>query len=188
MYNDGTEIPNVTDNADWLTLATPVYCFFQNTADADTIVKYGALYNWYAVESDRLPPDNWHVPTDVEWDTLQFFLIANAYNWDGTTEGNKISKSLAAMTDWRLHDTQGRIGNDLPSNNRSGFSGLPGGVRHGNIEGDFCCRYEYGHWWTATDTVTTHAFIRRLFWGHDGIGRAMNLKECGNSVRLVRNY
>ena len=99
-YNDGTAIPYVTDSAAWVNLTTPGYCYFNNMVNADSIRKFGALYNWYAVDTKKLAPAGWHVPTDAEWDTLENYLIANGYNWDGTTDSNKIAKSLAAKTDW----------------------------------------------------------------------------------------
>jgi len=75
--------------------------------------KYGVLYNWHAVKTGNIAPPGWHVPTEAEWDTLQNYLIANGYNWDNTTSGNKIAKSMAAQTDWIGSTFQGAIGNDL---------------------------------------------------------------------------
>ena len=91
-YNDGSAIPLVTDSAAWVNLTTPGYCYYNNTTNADSIKKYGALYNWYAVDTKKLAPAGWHVPTDAEWDTLQNYLIANGYNWDGTTDEQQDSK------------------------------------------------------------------------------------------------
>ncbi len=130
-YNDGTAIPYVTDNSAWANLSTPGYCYYGNDSAANA-VKYGALYNWHAVNTGKLAPEGWHVPTDAEWDTLQNYLIANGYNWDGTTTGNKIAKSMAAKTDWNSSSTAGAPGNDVQSNNSSGFSALPGGYRYNN--------------------------------------------------------
>jgi uncharacterized protein (TIGR02145 family) len=76
--------------------------------------KYGVLYNWFALATGKLAPQGWHVPTDADWDTLHNYLIANGYNWDGTTTGNKIAKSMAAQTDWYTGTTTvGAIGNYL---------------------------------------------------------------------------
>jgi len=103
-----------------------------NTTNADSIKKYGALYDWYAASPTnvkKIAPAGWHVPSDAEWDTLQNYLTAKGYNRDGTTTGNKIEKALAAKTDWVTYSTNGTIGSDLSKNNSSGFSALPGGYR-----------------------------------------------------------
>ena len=49
-YNDGTPIPNVTDNAAWVALATSAYSWYNNDA-ATNKATYGALYNWFAVDN-----------------------------------------------------------------------------------------------------------------------------------------
>jgi hypothetical protein len=46
-YNDGTAIPLVIDNDAWSALTTPGYCYNENQTNADSIKKWGALYNWY---------------------------------------------------------------------------------------------------------------------------------------------
>jgi len=61
--------------------------------------------------------------------SLENYLIANGYNYDGTTTGNKIAQSMAAKTGWTSSTTPGAPGYDLNSNNSSGFSGMPGGRR-----------------------------------------------------------
>ena len=104
-YNDGSDIPHVTDSAQWANLSTPGYCFYNNTTDAVAQKKWGALYNWYTVETGKLTPEGWHVPTNNDWRLLELYLIVNGYNWDGTTDSNKIAKSLAAKTDWNSSDS-----------------------------------------------------------------------------------
>src|SRR5674476_633708 len=72
-YKDGTAIPLVTDNKVWINLPTPAYCWYDN--DATTYKNtYGALYNWYAVNTGKLAPTGWHIPTDAEWTTLQNYV------------------------------------------------------------------------------------------------------------------
>jgi len=41
----------------------PAYCW-DNNDERDKNKKYGALYNWYTVETGKLCPIGWHVPTD----------------------------------------------------------------------------------------------------------------------------
>ncbi len=84
---------------------------------------------------------------DAEWTKLENYLIANGYNYDGTTTGNKIAKSMAATTYWNSYANAGAIGNILPANNSSGFSALPGGYR-GN-EGSFFNIGNTGVWWSS---------------------------------------
>jgi uncharacterized protein (TIGR02145 family) len=182
-YNDGSLIPLVTDGAAWAALKTPGYCWYDN--DIKNKSKYGALYNWYAVDTKKLAPKGWHVPTVAEWDTLQNYLIANGYNWDGTTTGNKIAKSMAAQTDWKTDTNPGATGNDLFKNNKSGFSALPGGWRF--FIGFFNLFGRFSVWWSATEDAASNACDRRL--GHDDgtLGRGVLPKSCGFSVRLLRD-
>jgi len=187
-YNDGTPIPLVTDDTAWKKLTTPGYCYYNNTTNADSIKKYGALYNWYVVNTKKLAPKGWHVPTDAEWTTLENYLIANGYNWDGTKTSNKIAKSLAAKTDWETNANPGAIGNDLTKNNRNGFSALPGGCRD-NRFGNFNVVGYYGIWWSASvsDNDASYAYNRHLISDFDRLTRLVNGKSYGCSVRLLRD-
>lgn len=183
-YNDGTVIPNITDDNAWGGLTTGAYCYYDNTTDAAEQQKWGALYNWYAVNTGKLAPKGWHVSTNAEWDTLQNYLIAHGYNWDGTTTGNKTAKSLAAKSDWQICEPNGVIGNNLDRNNRSGFSALGGGDRWN--DGIFYNRSICGFWWSATGYGTL-AWYRSLYNNHDYLNRSYWAKNCGFSVRLVRD-
>jgi hypothetical protein len=61
-FNDGSAIQLVKDGALWAILKQPAYCWYDN--DTTNKSKYGALYNWYAVETGKLCPMGWHVPSD----------------------------------------------------------------------------------------------------------------------------
>jgi len=185
-YNDGSNIPIETDNTAWSNLTTPGYCWYNN--DATNKTKYGALYNWYTVNPanpKKIAPAGWHVPTDAEWDTLQNYLIANGYNWDGTTTENKVAKSLAAKTDWDLCSTIGTIGNDLTKNNCSGFSAFPGGYRSSN--GNFYYQCSRGCWWSSTALDASDAYDFYLTSGNGSLLIFDDSKSCGFSVRLVKD-
>ncbi len=182
-YNDGTAIPNVTDATAWAALTTGAYCDYSNLAANGA--KYGHLYNWYAVNTGKLAPAGWHVPTDAEWTTLQNYLIANGYNYDATTTDNKIAKPLAATTDWKITTTTGVIGNDLTLNNSTGFSALPGGYRGGT--GWFNNLGDYGIWWSATEYSTDYAWIRYLSYRNADLFSYGDDEQRGFSVRCVRD-
>ena len=46
-YNDGTAIPNITDNTQWSNLTSGAWVYYNN--DATNNAKYGKLYNGYAI-------------------------------------------------------------------------------------------------------------------------------------------
>jgi len=191
QYNDGTAIPLVTDNTAWENLTTPGYCWYNNNA-ATYKNTYGALYNWYTVNTGKLAPTGWHVATDAEWTTLENYLTANGYNYDGSTSGNYYAKSLAATTNWAADTDAGAIGNDLSKNNRTGFSALPGGFR--NYSGTFSGVLPRtdgvgygGYWWSSTEDSMYNAWIREMGYNGSMVGRGNITMLNGFSVRCVRD-
>ena len=81
-YNDNSAIPLVTDNTAWGNLSTSGYCWYSN--DIANKTAYGALYNWYAVNTSKLCPTGWHVPIDAEWKILERNLGMNNSDADAT--------------------------------------------------------------------------------------------------------
>ena len=183
-YNDGTDILNVTSNTQWADLTTGAYCNYDNLESNAEI--YGRLYNWYAVNTDKLAPKGWHVPTDDDWTILENYLIANGYNYDGTLDEDKIAKSLCAKTNWELSDEDGTPGAAPENNNSTGFTALPGGYRDGS-DGYFGLIGEYGGWWSSTEDGGYYAHYRSLYYYRKDLNRNHNDKGNGFSVRLVRD-
>ena len=184
-YNDGVPIEKDTLKATWNAATTPKYCYYRNTMNEDSIRKFGALYNWHVVNSKKLAPVGWHVPTDDDWGKLQSYLISNGYNWDGTNTENRIAKALAAKTDWYGDTGVGSIGNNLSTNNRSGFTALPGGLRY--MDGPFYNGGFYGLWWSATAENSSHAYGRGLYCGGKNLVSGSYYKSTGFSIRILRN-
>lgn len=183
-YNDNTIIPKVTDNTAWGNLTTGAWCNYNNLTVNDTT--YGKLYNWYAVNSGKLAPSGWHIPTDDEWTILENFLIANGGNYDGTATGNKIAKSLAAKTTWTIDITAGTIGTDLSLNNSSAFNALPGGYR--NLDGLFHSINNETYWWSYTQGDNPiYAWSRILKYYIRYLHKNIEYKETGMYVRCVQN-
>jgi len=48
-YNDGSAIPLDTNRNTWYELTTGAYCWYNDSATYGST--YGALYNWYAVNT-----------------------------------------------------------------------------------------------------------------------------------------
>lgn len=165
------------------------YVYDYNGSDTGTAKKhahytaYGVLYNWPAAKA-ACPP-GWHLPSDAEWTALENFLIASSYNFDGTTTGNKIAKSMAATTKWNTDTKNGSIGNNLSLNNKTGFSGLPGGIRENN--GAYSHMGENGRWWSSTEEGTGYAINRYLYYKSVNLFRNSDYKDAGITVRCVRD-
>jgi Fibrobacter succinogenes major domain (Fib_succ_major). len=203
-YNDGTSIPHVTDSVSWENLTTPAYCFYNNTTNVDSVISFGALYNWYAVSTNKLAPMGWHVPAMSDWDTLATYLFSNGYTWYGGDINedpytNSIGKSFAATTTWLPSTVAGAVGNDLTKNNRSGFSALPIGFRQWDNITYPCpgCGTPQVHsaffsdgnafWWVSDNWSTYLASIRSLFYNNVGFYLQSDYQASGHSVRLVKN-
>jgi uncharacterized protein (TIGR02145 family) len=72
LLNDGSDITYGQCFRCWSFLTTPGYCWYDNfTPNKNT---FGALYNWYTVNSMKLCPSGWHVPSADEWEILETFL------------------------------------------------------------------------------------------------------------------
>ena len=83
-YSDVTSIPNVTDVGQWANLSTGAWSHYENDSSQYESM-YGKLYNWYAVNTSKLCPTGWHVPTDAEWTVLYNYLGVDVYSGRGRT-------------------------------------------------------------------------------------------------------
>jgi uncharacterized protein (TIGR02145 family) len=97
-FNDGTPIANVADNTAWGALTTATYSVYVSGNVTNTQAIYGLIYNWYAVNSGKLCPADWRVPSLVDWNNLQNYLIDNDLNYDSPKTGNRFAKALAAAS------------------------------------------------------------------------------------------
>ncbi len=168
-YNDGTAIPLVTDNTAWGNLNTPGYCWYNNDATAykDT---YGALYNWYAVNTGKLAPTGWHVPTIAEWTTLTDYLGGKS------VAGGKLKET--GTTHWTSPNTG--------ATNETGFTALPGGDRYFS-SGNFNDVGNYGFWWSATEPFVANAFYCCMSNSKSSVYSSCYDAALGYSVRCVRD-
>jgi uncharacterized protein (TIGR02145 family) len=166
--------------------STPKYQWASD-GNETTAGTYGRLYTWYAVmDSRNVCPTGWHVPSDVEWTTLENYLITNDYNYDGAITGNKIAKALASNALWAIDVGIGTIGNpDYPNKrNSSGFSALPGGER--TPGGGFNNLGYIGNWWTATAEISG-SYNRGLYWSSSDLKRPYIDKKYGYSIRCLKD-
>jgi uncharacterized protein (TIGR02145 family) len=165
-YRNGDEIPNIADSAKWTHLTTAAFCNYNN--DTNLAITYGRLYNWYAVQDKRsIAPAGWHVPTADEWTTLADYL-------GGTDSAGGKLKSITGWND----PSKG-------TDNMTGFTGLPGGVR--DSCGTFKYKGEFGFWWSSTERTKLYASGRGLFSTFGDFGPSFDCKAGGWSVRCIKD-
>ncbi len=178
VYNDGSAIPYVTDEEVWKELETPGYCWLENNSGYK--VPYGALYNWHTVQTGKLAPIGWRVPTDADWTKLFQYLGGNVdFNFFA---GAKMKE--AGSTHWSPPNSG--------ATNESGWTGLPGMYRHssGFFLGQFPdlnTRWSAGYWWSATSADVTEANFVTLGSGGSAIWISHINRQYGFSVRCIKN-
>ena len=188
-FNDGTNIPLVSNSSSWTALTTPAYSEIGNS-DLNSNV-FGKLYNGYSVRSTtnggkNICPTGWHIPTTSDWNTFQNYLITNGYNYDGSTTGNYIAKSLAATWGWTGTGSTGAINNTMTTNNTSDFSALPTGYKHGG-DGTFYDTGSYTLWWVDGPQGTDTNYVRFLKSANSDLTTDFFTIKNGFSVRCIKN-
>ncbi|MDX9929421.1 MAG: fibrobacter succinogenes major paralogous domain-containing protein [Bacteroidales bacterium] len=176
-YNDGTPIPHVTRNAEWETLTSGAYSYYNNSGST---IEYGALYNWYTVDNNKatrmasnggknICPVGWHVPSDDEWTTLATYLGGK------DIAGGKLK---AEGTFYWAEPNKG-------ATNETGFTALPGGIRiH---DGTFNSRRLAGIWWSTTEYSSTTALRKVIVNNYTYLGGHDNPKQVGLSIRCIKD-
>jgi uncharacterized protein (TIGR02145 family) len=169
QYRNGDPISQVADSAQWISLSTGAYCYYNNNTDNSTT--YGALYNWYAVNDPRnIAPEGWHVASMEEWNILNSFLGGDLVS------GGKLKET--GTTHWNSPNTG--------ATDEFGFKGLPGGGR--TSDGIFQSIGQSGFWWTSTENSTTDAWPRGLSYNSELIFSSFWLdKNSGFSVRCIKD-
>ncbi|MDR2009328.1 MAG: fibrobacter succinogenes major paralogous domain-containing protein [Bacteroidales bacterium] len=168
--NDGTPI-EISEES-WGIEITPELGWYDSN-DVNSQVTYGALYNGYTIETEKLCPEGWHVPTNSEWETLIEYLggyelaggkLKNASNlyWNTPNEG---------------------------ATNEYGFNALAGGYITGDgyIEG----KGVNGSWWTSSNNEDEYYLENLLYKFLQNTTKVVNAshteKNWGLSVRCIKN-
>jgi uncharacterized protein (TIGR02145 family) len=171
-YMDGIAIPLVTDGTAWSNLSTPGYCWNKNDASTNKST-YGALYNGYTVNTGKLCPTGWHVPSDAEWTVLTTYLGGEA------VAGGKLKET--GTSHWYTPNEG--------ATNSSGFAALPGGYRSGyrSDNGTFFSTGYDGGWWSSSVNGASYAWYRFVICYTANILRDNEIKQAGFSVRCVKD-
>jgi uncharacterized protein (TIGR02145 family) len=211
-FRNGDPIPQAKTDEEWVKAGEnkqPAWCYYNN--DPANGTKYGKLYNWYAVNDSRgLAPVGYHIPSDAEWTKLTDFLggegVASAKmksksGWNSYRTGGG-TKYCPNCRDWSIEyrskvpchtckDTrrvpEPEVTKSGNGTNSSGFSGLPGGVRHhhGAFDGIGCCGI-----FTSSKMPLMGLYLYRGLDSYDGyeIPNSENIEAAyGFSVRCLKD-
>ena len=166
-YNDGTDIPYVTDEHNVGSLTTGAYSYYaKDPGNADL---YGALYNWHAIGSGKLCPKGWHVPSDAEWSILINFLGGE------DVAGGPLKEITTA------HWSSPNAG----ATNDSGFSAVPAGYLYDNST--YHSVGNVTHWWTSTQKDANSAWDRYVTYKDAKALKGEYSKQVFYSCRCVKN-
>jgi uncharacterized protein (TIGR02145 family) len=166
IFRNGDSILQARTNKEWVSAGEsgkPAWCYYNN--DPAIGLKYGKLYNWYAVNDPRgLAPAGWTLPADDDWVKLGNYLGAQG------VAGSK----MKSINRWN----EGNNGT-----NESGFNGFPGGYRVEN--GAFLNIGSIGTWWSTTELNPLSSADHYLAQSNS-LGRSSSPKQRGESVRCLR--
>ena len=164
-FRNGDSIPEAKSAEEWIRLGSegkPAWCSLEN--DSTNVVKYGRLYNWYAVNDPRgLAPKGWHIASDDDWT----YLI------------NNLGGGVIAASRMRVTTMESENNRDIQ------FAGLAAGARA--LDGTFYGIASHGYWWTSTAQSETSAWIRMLNYEKCDILFLIYNKGIGLSVRCVKD-
>ena len=165
-YNDGKDIPMVTDTTKWQQYEQAC-CWYDNKTENKN--EYGALYNWYAVNTNKLCPVGWHVPVKEELMSLMKFSPKD------TLIGGTLKET--GVVHWKMPNKG--------ATNETGFSALPGGFRLMN--GEFGYIGEIGRWWTSSEENAYIGFSWILSYNNSQVVPNWPSKRVGLSVRCLKD-
>jgi uncharacterized protein (TIGR02145 family) len=164
-FRNGDFIPQSKSEEEWVKAAqngTPAWCYYSN--DSKNGIKYGKLYNWYAINDMRgLSPEGWHVPTTKDFETL-----INSVSGDGN--------SLKA----KGYGTGKGVGT-----NKSGFSSVLSGCR--DFSGKFESLGKLSWFWSSEEAGALAAYYLSLEGSENKLEGYPLGKGFGLSVRCIKN-
>lgn len=166
--NNGLSIDLVEDPSDWQNYSDAGYCYFYND-EATHKDTYGALYNFYAVNTGNLCPAGWNLPTQQDWETLISHLGGE------TSAGGELKE--AGFTFWANPNTG--------ATNSVGFNARGTGNRN-PTNGDFDFDGEQASFWTSTAFSPQLSKSVELYYDSAEINLLNSVKKLGASIRCVK--
>lgn len=176
LLNDSTSIlanfshiTTVITDTGTFNISSSGYSWYNNVNDT-TKNHYGLLYSFYTVESERLCPNGWHVPTTDDWNILINFLGTNK------TVGGKLKE--AGFNHWKYPNKD--------ATNETGFNAFPGGRRIGS-RSRFDDAGTFGYWWTGTSENILSSYAIIMCYDNPSIFKDISPKKDALSVRCIKD-
>jgi uncharacterized protein (TIGR02145 family) len=167
-YANGDIIPNITDNGEWADLTTGAWAHYHNNNLYE--IPRGKLYNGHTIiDSRKICPVGWHVPTDEDWSII-------VDNLGGEVEAGGKMKSTGTQF-WEIPNSD--------ATNESGFSGLPGGARYNG--GYFAGLNREGYWWSSSNYDVERNWARLLYYALGTVERYAESKQNGFFIRCLKD-
>jgi uncharacterized protein (TIGR02145 family) len=164
--SEGDSIPELITNKEWRKSRSCGWCSYKN--DSENGLKYGYLYKWVAVNSCKLCPDGWHIPTYDEIVGLQKYLGGEAV----------AGAAMKSTSGWKKYNKR--------NNNSSGFTALPSGGRI--YSGGFQGITREAMFWTCTRNSQLHAvYLYRLTDDSNGLRLSPWMPDGAHSVRCIKD-
>jgi len=177
--NEGIPIKLVNNDSDWHEQEVSAYCWYENDQFLCKENNYGALYNYYTVESQKLCPSGWHVASRTEFYQLWDYLWQIGY--DNDTGNYTISKALSSTYGWHASNVDGSVGYNQLSNNFSGFSALPAGLRE--PDGEYKnAGLSASFWWD-----NEYPSASSIYYDKSGLTGHGSIHEYGRSIRCIKD-
>lgn len=174
--NDGTPLTEFAFPADWHNGNAPVAQFqYASTSDLNGIHTfplpdgyYGCLYNHYAIETGKLAPEGWRIPTEADFRELENYLASAGYN------GNQATV-LKTGFGW------------LPSSGNGtdeiGFNGLPNG--YASAFGTSTLTEGICTWATTSTSNNTRVLVQ--LYDQPTMLFSDNALQIGAGIRLIKD-
>jgi uncharacterized protein (TIGR02145 family) len=167
--NDGTKIPVVTKDTNWIYHDGPAICWYNNDSAGFNNI-YGPLYNFHTVNTGQICPLGWHVPTDSDWKVLEKYL-----------GGNEVAGG-------KLKNPESKYWNS-PNPcivNHYNFNALPGGSRR-HYKGVFLDIKNIGYWWTSSPRDYFYALAISMSYENKYLGRFQSDTKNAYSIRCLKD-
>jgi uncharacterized protein (TIGR02145 family) len=174
--NDGTPIQYIVKAEDWKTASTAAYCWY-NHDESSYKTLYGALYNFYTIETEKLCPVGWHVPSDSDWIKLASHL--------GDSDLIDLNMSVAGGA-LKEKDTIHWVSPNIGATDTAGFGAIPAGFRSG-VTGEFYGLGTEANWHSTyfyNEMMKNYIIINNKSILGYGLG---GRKQNGFSVRCVKD-